>query len=124
MRTEAAVRTEAAWNFFSKEEDAYPLIGPPPHPDEWKLRKFGACVGAGPASEWVTAPPGNPDNSTRRAQAVCKACPVLSECRNVADHLESESLYGGSLTQLAGVWGGETAGMRRRRRSAEQRSAA
>lgn len=48
-----------------------------------------------------------------RAKSICARCPVVAECRALADSVE----VGFSLSDLQGVWGGEDARTRALRRS-------
>lgn len=50
----------------------------------------------------------------RRAKEVCARCPVVEECVQLADEVESDINYVSS--QWTGVWGGETPAERRVRR--------
>lgn len=47
-----------------------------------------------------------------RAKAVCARCPVIAECRDLADRLEGRKGKG----EIYGVWGGESVTERLRRR--------
>lgn len=59
------------------------------------------------------------DIGTREtAKAICRRCPVINECRDLADELEGISLH-----TLHGIWGGEPPSQRRRRRKTQEAAA-
>ena len=68
-----------------------------PQPAEWVAR--AACVGHDP-DLWF--PDKGQHNTSKRARAICRECPVLDECRAF-----------GLAHNLAGIWGGLTSDQRR-----------
>lgn len=90
---------------------------PPPHPLEPLLRERGRCSGD---PTWLHDGGRAAAYAVRRA--VCAACPVIAECREVVEHIESESPL--TLGNMAGVWAGETPAERVKRRRNERRSRA
>jgi WhiB family redox-sensing transcriptional regulator len=83
---------------------------------DWMLR--AAC---GPATAELFFPDGNGRSTEAEALAVCAECPVVRECRDLADRLERRST---SPSLVHGVWGGEAPVGRIRRRRAENRGEA
>ena len=55
---------------------------------------------------------------TRVALDICRSCPVIARCRDLADRAEA----GHAAWRVHGVYGGETAGQRVARRSREARA--
>lgn len=87
---------------------------PPQHPYEKDLRERGVCQGRA----LVFFPKniqGNP-RAYDRALKFCDRCPVAEKCRTVGDYVESPM----SDDHIAGVWGGETPVMRRKRRKVQR----
>lgn len=69
------------------------------NPEMWFADPSGKWVGTGAQCD--------------EAMALCRDCPILTECREEADGLEGTSR---DLRHLFGVWAGETPSMRLARR--------
>lgn len=104
-------------------KDPVMFEGSEAHPFEPLLARHGACRNH---PDWF-APDGLRGGKRRTALeaerlTVCEQCPVIEQCRLVADHVETAPGYenGCNLMLIAGVWGGETPGDRVRRRKRER----
>ncbi|SFK74839.1 WhiB family transcriptional regulator [Streptomyces pini] len=69
--------------------------------EAWRDR--AACLGAD--TDLFFPETGGPNNGTSRALAICARCPVVAECREYIDRVESSPGY----RTFHGVWGGATA---------------
>lgn len=78
------------------------------NPEPWIENAACAKVGPGP---WDTTGGEGMSLDNRRALGICRTCPVLAQCREFADRLESQK-----RTSIECIFGGETPGQRASRR--------
>lgn len=102
---------------WEESEESFDFIELPPRiPEEDIIASRGACA----SSQYPGFMRPGPQNMKvqHQAKAMCAACPVLDECRIVADYLHENMP---DSRWMAGIWAGETPIERERRLKREGR---
>lgn len=90
---------------------------PAPHPLERVLIERGRCVGHPDAANWTASVERGNAKEYTAAKAECRKCPVMYECRTVADHIEENGPQAGlDYRYFSGVRGAEGPTDRAKRR--------